>query len=609
MNWRTHLPLLGIVALGALGLTGCNSDNGTEPVVEVPGAPTGVSATVDGTSVTVSWTGGADATSFRVELTAPGESTRSETVTGATTVTFTGLSKGKTYTAQVFAVNSVGETAGSVAVAEIPEEEPNVILVTDQILDNTTWETGKTYVLRGPIFVGNDIGADGTKSGGKSVTLTIQPGVTVLGDPNPPAGTRASYLAVARGSRIIADANANRTDKNARPNPEDVIVFTSRTPRGTRTRLDWGGLIINGRAPINTGAEAEGEGDTGFYGGNVPDDDSGIYRGVRIEFCGDRVTTTDELNCFAPQGVGSGTIIDYVQTHYGSDDGFEPFGGTASMTHLVSTGISDDSFDGTDGYRGFMQFGIAQQRQDESDQGFELSTNADNPAASPQSTAVIANFTMIGSHYAQGTAEITNVTGATTGASDWGIMLREGSNYRIFNSIVTGFDGGFCVETDQTAVNANNRLGGSSDPSTTLRVESTVLWNNDGVGAGDNNFKACEAAIYSLDQNKTFFTTAGFNNMLADPLLPATAFSIGSQSNPPNVIPTGIPAGYVPFDPSSLNGQAGLVMPQHTGFNQLVQTNYPGAVAPGTALADAWYYGWTIWSVDGTDSRPNDSGN
>ncbi len=321
------------------------------------------------------------------------------------------------------------------------------------------------------------------------------------------------------------------------------------------------------------------------------------------------MTTTDELNCFAPQGVGSGTIIDYVQAHYGSDDGFEPFGGTASMTHLVSTGISDDSFDGTDGYRGFMQFGIAQQRQDEADQGFELSTNADNPAASPQSTAVIANFTMIGSHYAQGTGEITNVTGATTSASDWGIMMREGSNYRIFNSIVTGFDGGFCVETDQTAVNANNRLSGSTEPGTTLSVESTVLWNNDGAGAGDNNFKPCEEAVYSLAQDKAFFTAVAFNNMLADPMLPSTAFSVGSQSNPPNVIATGIPAGYVPFDVASLNGQPGLVMPQHGGFNQLVQTNYPGAVEPGTALQDAWYYGWTIWSVDGTDSRPNDAGN
>ena len=388
------------------------------------------------------------------------------------------------------------------------------------------------------------------------------------------------------------------------------VVFTSRNARGSRNRLDWGGLIINGRAPVNSGAEAAGEGDTGFYGGPIENDNSGIYRGIRIEFCGDKLSTDDELNCFAPQGVGSGTIVDYVQAHYGSDDGFEPFGGTVSMTHLVATGISDDTFDGTDGYRGFMQFGIGQQRQDEGDQGFEISNNADNEAAAPQSSAVIANFTMIGSHYAQGSAEITNVTGASASRSDYGLMMREGANWRVFNTIITGFDGGFCVEHGQTVQNANNRLTGSTDPATTLRVESTVLWMNDATGAGANNFKACGDPAYTLAENTAFFNTPAFNNMLADPMLPAAAFNVGSLTTPPDFVATGIPAGYAPFDVSTLNGQPGLVMPTHTGANnRLVATTYPGAVMPGTAASSAWYSGWTVYHPAGEDSRPNDRGN
>ena len=75
----------------------------------------------------------------------------------------------------------------------------------------------------------------------------------------------------------------------------------------------------------------------------------------------------------------------------------EPFGGTASIDHLVVTGIGDDSVDGTDGYRGFMQFIVGQQRGDEADNGMELSNDGEDADLAPYSTAVIANATMIGS--------------------------------------------------------------------------------------------------------------------------------------------------------------------------------------------------------------------
>ena len=41
----------------------------------------------------------------------------------------------------------------------------------------------------------------------------------------------------------------------------------------------------------------------------------------------------------------------------------------------------------------------------------------------------------------------------------------------------------------------------------------------------------------------------------------------------------------------------------------LVNTSYPGAVAPGTPLEQAWFYGWTVWTEDGSDSRANQAGN
>ena len=41
-------------------------------------------------------------------------------------------------------------------------------------------------------------------------------------------------------------------------------------------------------------------------------------------------------------GVGSGTEIDYVQAHYGKDDGIELFGGTVNLKHILSTQNNDD---------------------------------------------------------------------------------------------------------------------------------------------------------------------------------------------------------------------------------------------------------------------------
>jgi len=361
-----------------------------------------------------------------------------------------------------------------------------IVDVDADILSNTTWTSGNVYRLMKPVFIGTDCGADGTAAGCVSATLTIEPGTTIIGlSAADVAPERGAYLVVSRGSMIMADANANEGDKTVRPTEANTIVFTSAKATGARASGDWGGIVINGAAQTNSGDEATGEGDSGIYGGADDMDGSGILRGVRIEFAGDDVTPTDQLNGLALQGVGAGTTLSYIQIHYNRDDGIEPFGGAASVDHLVVTGIGDDSVDGTDGYRGFMQFVLGQQNGADADNGFEISNNGDAEDLSPQSTAVIANATMIGA----GSGVVSGDIGGPE--SDNGIQFREGSNYRVFNSIFTGFgEGGFCIRDAQTIVNALNKIDGQVEPTTTLSAEGLIMWDNQAVGAAEN-FAAC----------------------------------------------------------------------------------------------------------------------
>ena len=63
---------------------------------------------------------------------------------------------------------------------------------------------------------------------------------------------------------------------------------------------------------------------------------------------------------------------------------------------------------------------------------------------------------------------------------------------------------------------ARNRLAGQTDPQTTLSIEGSIVWNNDGPV---ENFKGCSG--YTTEENKEFFLHPGFHNMVADPALRA----------------------------------------------------------------------------------------
>ena len=250
----------------------------------------------------------------------------------------------------------------------VPGIDKPVIVVTGEVTGAETWVSTNYYVLRGAVFV---------RAGG---TLNIQAGTRVIGESGS-VGT----LIVERGGRL-----------NAIGTRSGPIVFTSDQPIGQRGRGDWGGIIINGRAPINFGGgEAAGEGDTGVYGGTDPNDNSGILQYVRVEFSGIEFSPDNELNGIAFQAVGRGTQLDYVQAHMSRDDAIELFGGTAD----VSTGdvqCGGRRLDWTFGWSGRAQFIAITQRGDDADNGIEADNNEFNNNVLPRSNPQIYNITACG---------------------------------------------------------------------------------------------------------------------------------------------------------------------------------------------------------------------
>lgn len=290
--------------------------------------------------------------------------------------------------------------------------------VSGEISQNTLWEAKDTIILDGYVYV---------KSG---ATLTIEPGTIIKG-----LSDSKACLIVERGAKIIANGTAQKP-----------IVFTSDKPAGERKPGDWAGIIICGKAPINqTGGEAEIEGGTGaVYGGNDPNDNSGILRYVRIEFAGYEVTNGNEINGLTLAGVGRGTTIEYVQVSFGRDDSFEWFGGTVNAKYLISYRGGDDDFDTDNGFSGNVQFALILRGPEEADKsdasnGFESDNDASGSSNSPLTSAKFSNITILGP-YATKTQANVNPN------HKYGLRLRRNTRLNLYNSIIAGFNTGISLE-------------------------------------------------------------------------------------------------------------------------------------------------------------------
>uniref|UniRef100_UPI004049E04F hypothetical protein n=1 Tax=Flavobacterium sp. TaxID=239 RepID=UPI004049E04F len=254
----------------------------------------------------------------------------------------------------------------------------------DNLVGNLTGElrlpnNGATgYELKGKLYI---------KDGG---SLIIEPGVTI----NAVAGGTDVFIMVEKGGRIDADGTA--------ANP---IKFTSNATNPVAG--DWGGLILNGKAPLsrqstsNSNAATEVDANV-FFGGNLPNDNSGILNYVIIEYTGARIDDEAEHNGLTLNGVGNSTVISNIFIKNGDDDAIEFFGGTVNASNILVVNPKDDMFDYSQGYTGTCTnlYGIREAGYTavtSDPRGIEADGNLDGntPTDINQSAFTINNITII----------------------------------------------------------------------------------------------------------------------------------------------------------------------------------------------------------------------
>jgi len=345
----------------------------------------------------------------------------------------TGLSLG---TATITATSEADPAIRSTCSVTVTPSAGQVIQVSGDITENTTWYAAAKYMLSGFIYV---------RSG---ATLTIEPGTLIKGV----SGTKAALM-IERGAKIMAAGTADKP-----------IVFTSDKPKGQRSYGDWGGLVLCGKAPTNKHDDGAGvgiaEGGIGSeYGGTDANDNSGVLQYVRIEFPGIGLTATpnSEINGLTLYAVGAGTTIDHIQVSYSGDDSYEWFGGTVQMKYLVALRGWDDDWDTDNGFSGKVQFFVSLRDPEIADQstsnGFESDNDADGSTLSPFTSALFVNGSVFG----------PKVTTSTTINSLFGhgMQIRRGSRLSIYNTVIAGWPFGLYVDGalgDSPAQAQNNVL-------------------------------------------------------------------------------------------------------------------------------------------------------
>jgi hypothetical protein len=420
-----------------------------------------------------------------------------------------GIRYGKAIKAQVAELPSSNSTVcpdGETASAAVIIGGNRICTLSGTYTEDLHLTNNFDYVISGAVRIGMDNTSD--------AKLIIDPGVTTYGQ------SGNDFIWIDRGAQIWANGTKDKPITMTSANDGDATATT---------RGEWGGLVINGNAPINGCSEgtalceAAGEGNSGMFGGNDADDNSGSLTYLRVKYAGFLINDLDELNGIAFQGVGSGTNVDYVQVHNNQDDGVEFFGGTVNAKHLYLTGNRDDSLDWTKGWSGSVQHVVIVQGTDTGDQGFEMDNNGDAPDYSPRALPYISNVTMIGNDN-----------------TDIGMLIREGTGGHFHNMVVKGFADG-CIDIDQTetftvAGTPDNLTGDLVMTNTVVDCKKSFIEDMDGPWLVEEWFDAQDGNV-ELDTGMTNYVNSTEVNAL-ESLDPTSISSFFDEADYVGAVPS-----------------------------------------------------------------------
>lgn len=440
------------------------------------------------------------------------------------------------------------------------------ITLSGRINADTTLRKENTYILKGLVYmVGNH-------------TMNIEAGTVIKGSFS---GSDVAALIITRGSKINAVGTAT-----------EPIIFTSAAPNPSSG--DWGGIVLCGKAPINTSFNgvnglyqveggidnANGDGLAGSGDAVAPtpvsDDNSGTLKYVRIEYAGYAFQPDKEINSLTLAAVGSGTTIDHVQTIYAKDDAYEWFGGTVNCKYLIAYKTQDDDFDTDNGFSGKVQFGLVIRDSLIADistsEAFESDNNASGTTATPKTSAVFSNITAIGPR-----ATLNNAGNSLYRA---GAQIRRNSALSIYNSIIMGWPQGILIDASTgTPTDLNIK-------DSTLRIRNTTLAGN------TINIKYSVSGSAPTGESDasmlTWFTSSFYNNDILTNSADAKLIQPFNYAAPD---PT--PFGGSSGNQKILNGASFTDPKVADPFFKVV--TFRGAIAPAGEDA-TWWKGWTSFN-------------